>query len=132
MARASFRRNVRIARPPEEIWALAGDPARLAEWFPGIESSSVDGTTRTVTTGGGLSMVEEIVTNDALQRRFQYRITTSLFREHLSTVDVIDLCDGSSLVLYSVDADPSTMALVIAGAGGNALENLRALMEGAP
>ena len=48
-----------------------------------------------------------------------------MFREHLSTLDVIDLGDGTSLVVYSADADPSTMALVIAGAAGNALEHLR-------
>ena len=34
-ARGSVRRQVRIARPPDEVWALVGDPARIAEWFPG-------------------------------------------------------------------------------------------------
>jgi hypothetical protein len=47
-----------------------------------------------------------------------------------ATLDVIDLEDGTSLVVYSADADPSTMALVIAGAAGNALEHLRDLLEG--
>ena len=70
-------------------------------------------------------MPEEILTNDPLQRRFQYRITTGLFKEHLSTLDVLDLEDGTSVVVYSADAEPATMALVIAGAAGNALEHLR-------
>jgi len=77
----------------------------------------------------GLPMPEEILTNDPLQRRFQYRITAPMIREHLSTLDVLDLGDGTSLVVYSADADPATMALVIAGAAGNALEHLRDLME---
>jgi len=126
------RRQVRIARPPDDVWAIVGDPGRIQEWFPGIDSSTVDGTTRVIVTGSGLPMPEEIVTNDPLQRRFQYRITAPMIREHLSTLDVLDLDDGTSLVVYSADADPSTMALVIAGAAGNALEHLRTMMEGAP
>ena len=129
--RASVRRQVRISRSPDDVWSIVGDPARIAEWFPGIVSATVEGTTRVITTGSGLPMPEEILTNDPLQRRFQYRITASMVREHLSTLDVLDLGDGTSLVVYSADADPATMALVIAGAAGNALEHLRDRMEGA-
>ena len=129
--RGSVRRQIRIACPPAEVWAIVGDPARIQEWFPGIESSTVEGASRVIVTGSGLPMPEEIVTNDPLQRRFQYRITAPMLREHLSTLDVLDLDDGTSLVVYSADADPATMALVIAGAAGNALEHLRTMMEGA-
>lgn len=128
--RKSVRRQVRIACPPEEIWELVGDPARIQEWFPGIASSTVDGTTRVVTTDSGIPLPEEILTCDPIQRRFQYRVTAPMVTEHLSTLDVLDLGDGTSLVLYSADADPSTMALVIAGAAGNALDHLRTMMEG--
>lgn len=128
--RGSVRRHVRIDRPAGDVWTIVGDPARIAEWFPGIESATVEGSTRTITTGAGMPMPEEILTNDPLQRRFQYRITAPMFREHLSTLDVIELDEGSCLVVYSADADPATMALVIAGAAGNALEHLRDLMEG--
>ena len=129
-ARGSVRRHVRIARPPDEVWAIVGEPARIAEWFPGITGATVDGRTRVITTGAGIPMPEEIVTVDPVQRRFQYRITAPMFREHLSTLDVLDLGDGTSLVVYGADADPATMALVIAGAAGNALEHLRSMMEG--
>ena len=128
-ARGSVRRQVRIKRSPDDVWSLIGDPARLPEWWPGITDAVVDGNSRVITTGAGIPMPEEILTNDPLQHRFQYRITTSLFKEHLSTLDVLDLGDGTSLVVYAADANPSTMALVIAGAAGNALENLRVMME---
>ena len=128
--RKSVRRQVRIACPPEEIWALVGDPTRIQEWFPGIVGSTVEGTTRVVTTASGIPLPEEILTCDPIQRRFQYRVTAPMVTEHLSTLDVLDLEDGTSLVLYSADADPATMALVIAGAAGNALEHLRTMMEG--
>jgi hypothetical protein len=130
VARGSVRREVRINCPADDVWAIVGDPARVAEWFTGIERADISGNTRVVTTGSGLPMPEEIVTNDAILRRFQYRITAPMFREHLSTIDVIDLGDGTSLVMYAADADPGTMALIIAGAAGSALLQLRDRLEG--
>ena len=128
--RGSIRREVRIAAPADEVWGWVGDPGRLAEWFPGITDATVDGATRTITTGSGIPMVEELVTIDRLQRRFQYRITGGLFREHLSTIDVVDMGDGTSLVVYGVDAEPAVMSLVIGGAAGNALQHLKSMLEG--
>lgn len=129
--RGSVRRQVHIKRAPNEVWAVVGDPTRIPEWFPGITAATVDGTTRVITTGSGIPIPEEILTQDAVQRRFQYRITGPMVKEHLSTLDVLDLGDGTSLVVYAADADPSTMALIIAGAAGNALQNLRTMLEGA-
>ena len=129
-SRASIRREVRIRRSADELWEWVGDPARLAEWWPGITACVVEGDSRTITMGSGLPMPEKLLTIDRLQRRFQYRITAPIFREHTSTIDVHDLGDGTSLVVYSVDAEPSTMALVIGGAAGNALQHLRSLLEG--
>jgi hypothetical protein len=129
--RGSVRRQVRIKCAPEEVWAFIGDPTRLPEWWPGITAAAVDGTTRVITTGSGIPIPEEILTQDGVQRRFQYRITGPMVKEHLSTLDVLDLGDGTSLVVYAADANPSTMALIIAGAAGNALQNLRTMMEGA-
>lgn len=125
----TVRREVRIGRPAAAVWALVGDPAALPRWFPGIVDAVVDGTTRVVTTGAGLPMPEQIVTCDPILRRFQYRITAPLFRHHLSTLDVIDLGDETSLVVYGVDAEPDVMALVIGGAAGNALHHLKTLLE---
>jgi uncharacterized protein YndB with AHSA1/START domain len=128
--RGSVRREVRIECPADEVWAYVGAPERLHEWFPGIEACTVEGDTRVITTGSGIPMPEQLVTIDPLQRRFQYRITAPIVREHLSTIDVIDLGDGTTLVVYSVDADPSTMALVIGGAAGNAIAHLGRMLTG--
>ena len=128
--RGSVRRQVHIKRSPDEVWDFIGDPSRIAEWFPGITSATVDGTMRVITTGSGIPIPEEILTQDAVQRRFQYRITGPMVKFHTSTLDVLDLGDGTSLVVYAADAEPSTMALIIAGAAGNALRHLRTMMEG--
>jgi hypothetical protein len=121
---------VRIARPAEEVWALVGDPARVAEWFPGIESCRVEGLQRVVTLSSGQEVTETIVTIDPLQRRFQYQMKSPLCRSHLGTLDVIGLGEHDCLVIYSTDADPATMALAIGGASGAALEHLATMLEG--
>lgn len=127
--RGSVRRQVRIARPPDEVWTLVGDPARITEWWPGIVGASVQGATRVITTASGITMPETILTADRLQRRFQYRIDAPIMREHLSTLDVLDDGEGGSIVVYAADADPATMALIIGGAAGAALEKVRCLLE---
>ncbi len=129
MTLGSIRHQIRIHRPAAAVWELAGDPTRLHEWFPGITSCSVEGNNRLITLGSGLTMPEEILVNDKIQRRFQYRITAPLFKHHRGTIDVIDLDDDSCLVTYSTDADPRTMALTIAGATAGALDELKRQME---
>jgi ABC-type amino acid transport substrate-binding protein len=65
-------------------------------------------------------------------RRFQYRITAPMFTEHLGTVDVHALEDGTSLVVYSTDANPAALALVIGGAARAALAALPVTLGLAP
>jgi hypothetical protein len=130
---ASIRRELRIDRPAEQVWPLVGDPARIHEWFPGIVTSTVEttdeGVVRTVTLATGIPLVEHVVTNDPIAHRFQYRIAGGVFSEHLGTVDLIDLGDGTCLGVYSTDARPDVMALVIGGASGVALQNIKSLAE---
>ena len=126
----SIRHEIRIDRPAADVWALAGDATMLHTWFPGIVDCTVDGTTRVITMGSGISMPEEILVCDDLQRRFQYRITAPLFKHHRGTIAVIDLGDQTSLVVYSTEADPRTMALVIASGTNGALHELKRQMEG--
>ncbi len=122
--RGSARHAVRLSWPPDEVWALVGAPERVHEWFPGIASSTVDGDQRVVVTGSGIPMPEQLLTIDNVLRRFQYRITAPMFAEHLSTIDVHDLGDGTCLTVYAVDADPAPLALVIGGAARAGLEGL--------
>ena len=129
MTIGSIRYEVRIHRPAADVWALAGDAARLHEWFPGITSCQVDGNQRIIVLGSGMAMPEEILVDDPVQRRFQYRITAPIFKHHRGTIDVIDLGDDSCLVVYSTEADPRTMALTIAGGTAEALDELRRQME---
>jgi carbon monoxide dehydrogenase subunit G len=123
------RREREIAASADDVWARITDAAGLAGWFPGIESSTVDGDTRVITMGSGIPLAETILTNDSIQRRFQYRIAGGLFKEHLGTIDVIPTAAERCLVVYSSDADPATMAIVLGGATGNALDELARQLE---
>jgi len=125
----TIRHEIRIRRPAGDVWALAGDPAKLHLWFPGIVDCTVNDTTRVITTGAGMPMPEEILVCDNTQRRFQYRITAPIFTHHRGTIDVIDLGDDTCLVVYSTEADPRTMALVIGGGTAGALRELKRQME---
>ena len=127
--RASERRERVIEVHAERAWEVVGRPELLHLWFAGIVESVVDGSTRTITLGTGVRLAEAILTNDPLQRRFQYRITGGLFAEHLGTIDVIALDDQRCLVVYSSDADPATMAVVLGGATDAALVELARQLE---
>ena len=131
MTFGAVRHHVRIARSADDVWALAGDPARLHEWFPGVVACHVEGTTRVITVGSGLPLPEEILVCDPVLRRFQYRITAPLFTFHRGTIDVLDLGDGTCVVVYTTDADPRAMALTIGGGTAGALDELKRQMEGA-
>ncbi len=126
--RGSVRHQVHLECPPDHAWALVGEPTRLHEWFPGIVSSTVEGDQRTVVTRSGLPMPEQLLTVDPVLKRFQYRITSPLFAEHLGTIDVLDVDDGSCLVVYSTDARPAPLALVIGGAARAGLARLPELL----
>ncbi len=127
--RGSERRQRLISVPADEAWAVVGRPEVLHHWFPGIDACTVAGRTRTITTGMGLQLAEELVTNDPLQRRFQYRISGGLFKEHLASIDVLAVDDATCIVTYASDADPATMAVVLGGAMDGALAELARQLE---
>lgn len=127
--RGSQRRHRVIDVSADRAWEVVGRPDVLHHWFPGIESCTVEGSVRTITTGMGLQLAEDLLTNDPLQRRFQYRISGGFFREHLASLDVIPLDDHRCLVTYASDAEPATMAIILGGAMEGALAELARQLE---
>ncbi len=125
---ATVRRHIRIAAPPDEVWAILRDPVSIARWWPGITAATHEGNTRMVTLASGPSVPEEFITLDDDQRRLQYRLQLPVVSHHLATVDVLDDHAGS-LVVYGTDIAPDAMALVFGGASGAALEGLKRLIE---
>jgi hypothetical protein len=126
---ASLRHERRIAADADVVWGVVTRPESIVEWFPGVESCVIEGNVRTITLATGLEMPEEILVNDALQRRFAYRINSPLFRFHFASIDVIALGDNDTLCVYSTTAEPDTLALLIAGGTYGALEQIQRIAE---
>jgi uncharacterized protein YndB with AHSA1/START domain len=129
MTLGSLRHEIRIRRSADAVWARVRDAAGLHTWFPGLTDCQVQGNNRTIFLGSGMAMPEEILVNDDVQRRFQYRITAPIFRHHRGTIDVIELGPEECIVVYSTEADPRTMALTIAGGTAGALDELKRQLE---
>lgn len=127
--RGSVRREVTVAVDAATAWNVVGRPEILHLWFPDVVDCRVEGDRRTITLASGLTMVERILTNDPIQRRFQYRVEGGMFAEHLASLDVIGLSDRCCLVTYASDADPAPLAVVLGGATGRALAELRRQLE---
>lgn len=125
----TIRREVIVERSADDVWDRIKDPADHPSWFVGMADAVVEGSVRTITTGTGMSLPEEIVTIDGILRRFQYRVTSPFFEFHLGTIDVIGLEPERCLLVYSTDCKPDAMALVIGGTAGNALKELKRQME---
>jgi len=122
---ASRRYEIYIDRDPDDVWNVVSDAERISEWFPLIEKSTVRAGKRRIELRGGGVVEEDIVTNDAALRRFQYRISGGdvPVEFHLGTIDVIPVRSGS-LVIYGTDVLPDERADVIGPATQEALANL--------
>lgn len=129
MRRGTTRRQVTIARPADEVWAVVTRADLLHHWFPGMAGCEVDGDQRTIHLGTGMALAETILVNDPTQRRFQYTLAGGFFREHLGTIDVIEVDPDRTVVTYSSDVRPAAMALVLGGATEGALRELRRQLE---
>lgn len=121
---ATVRHERRIAAPASEVWEVIRRPEDIVEWFPGIVKARVEGSSRVITLATGVEMPEDVLTVDPILRRFQYRITSPLYRFHLGTIDVHELAERDSLCVYSTTAEPDVMALVVGGATVAALEQI--------
>ena len=126
---ASLRHEIRISAPADVVWAVISRPESIPDWFPGVESCTVDGSTRVLKTRAGMEIPEEILAIDPLMRRFAYRIIAPLYTFHLGTIDVIELGTSDSLCVYSTTAEPDALALIIAGATTEALLQIKRCAE---
>lgn len=129
MRRGTARRQVTIARPADDVWAVVTRADLLHHWFPGMVDCQVDGDQRTIHLSTGMALAETILTNDPTQRRFQYTLAGGFFSEHLGTIDVLEVDADRCLVAYASDVRPAAMSLVLGGATEGALRELRRQLE---
>ena len=116
MTLGSIRHHIRINRPADTVWALAGDPTRLHEWFPGI--SLVPGRRQHPHDRARLRSADARGDLGPRPRPASLPVPDNgaVFTYHRGGIDVIDLGDETCVVVYTTDCDPRPMALTIGGA----------------
>ena len=71
---ANVRETVMIAAHPNDVWEIAGDPGRIADWVPAIASSAADGDERSCTLVDGAELIERILERSDVERYYDYEI----------------------------------------------------------
>jgi carbon monoxide dehydrogenase subunit G len=129
---ATYRYHRQLDHPADDVWALIADAGNVSSWFPLVKTSVAEGSRRHLTLQDDTLVVEDIVTSDDEHRRFQYAITGGGIpvESHLSTVDVIEVADGSALVVYGVELEPAGLLAVLGPAVEAAVDNLAVVLAG--
>ncbi|MFD4636291.1 SRPBCC family protein [Lentzea sp. NPDC058436] len=128
----SIRSHAVLDHDAATVWAVVRRVGSVADWFPSMSSSEPTDSGRVVVLGDGTRLVEDTVTlNDEL-RRYQYRITGGdlVPTAHLGTIDVLDLGDGRSVLVYGSDVEPAEVAEAFDAAIGEAVAGLNAHLTG--
>ena len=145
----TYRVEIEIDRPADDVWAVVGDFANL-DWFPGHDRVEVHGNERTSWMQGlAPGNVERLEARDEAARAFTYATvgvvgdskvplpnggffdTASLVGHHRATITVTPTGAATSHVTYDVSVDDDdAMAARISGGYAHALESLKSFVEG--
>ena len=126
---ATTRYDAHIARTPDEVYAVIADVTAMPSWFPGISEARLEGDERTLKLELGIDLVEKVVTDDPVLRRYQYAIIGGVpVEHHIGTIDVLPDGDGSRVV-YGSDIRPDEMAGIVGPATEGGLAALKAMLE---
>lgn len=121
--------EIEIAKPADEVWAVAGDFGGIGEWFPGIESCVVDGDER-ILKMLGMEITERLESRDPDARKLVYAIVGGIpVGNHRATITVNEVGAGS-LVSWEVEVDPDDMTDVMHQTYQGALSALKEHLGG--
>ena len=118
-----------IDAPADRVWAVAGDFGGIASWMPGIESCRVEGEDRIIETMG-MTITERLVAKDDAGQSLTYSIAGGAPVESHEAVITVTPSGDSSHVTWAVDATPDEMADLMTTLYQQALEALKARVEG--
>lgn len=129
---ADFSDTIVIQRDPDAVWSLVGEPGRIAEWLPFIDTAEVDGESRRCTAINGARLAERIVHRDDPGRSYQYTVEDAPMPVDslLATIAVAPAGDGASLVTWHTAVEPGELAETFAPIYREGLESLREKLEG--
>lgn len=113
----------------DAVWAVIGDFGGIGTWMPGIESCRVEGDDRILETMG-MTITERLVSRDDAARALTYSIADGAPVESHQAVITVTPAGNGSHVTWEVDATPDEMADLMATIYQQALEALKARIEG--
>ncbi|NKQ57680.1 SRPBCC family protein [Amycolatopsis sp. K13G38] len=127
----TLRTHAVLDHDADTVWKLVRDAGNVADWFPAMTGSSIEGSLRRVTLADGSVIEEVIVASDDSLRRLQYRARAGdlPIADHLGTVDVIELDPGRSILIYSTDIAPAELARAFDGAISEAVGALNEFLS---
>lgn len=129
-----FEVGVDVAVPPAAAWELAGDPARVGEWFGPVTECVVEGDVRRATMRHGAVLVERLIDRDEAGRSYSYTVEEGIpgLTSHRATIRVEE-APGGCRVLWRQTATSDTEGYDIeerlAGVMTTGLESLRDRLE---
>jgi mxaD protein len=104
--------EIKIARKPDEVWAVVGDFGGLGAWLPGVESCRVEGDDRHLAMMG-MEITEHLIRKDEDGRSITYGITAGVpVEKHEATITVSPDGDGST-VTWDVEADDAMTEMFV-------------------
>jgi len=120
---------VDIAASADQVWTVVGDFGGIATWMPGIETCRVEGDDRIIAMMG-MTITERLVAKDDTGRSLTYTIADGApVESHQATITVIPTGETAH-VTYDVEATPDEMSDLMVGLYQQALEALKAHVEG--
>jgi len=117
-----------IARPADEVWAVAGDFGGIGGWMPGLDSCRVEGDDR-ILGMLGMEITEHLVRRADTARSLPYAITAGVPIEHHEATVTVTGEGGGSRVTWDVEALPDEMVDLMVGLYQQALEALKTHVE---
>jgi uncharacterized protein YndB with AHSA1/START domain len=108
---AIVHETIQIDADPERVWALAGDPARIAEWVPAVASATAAGDERRCVLDDGGELVERIIERSDADRSYEYEIVDAPLplRSYRSRLTV-EGHDGHAHVDWVAEFEPQQAA----------------------
>ena len=131
-----FTVSVDVAAPPHQAWELAGDPARVHEWFGPVVAVSVDDDLRTVEMANGAILKERLVERDEPGLSYSYEVVEGIpgLTSHRATIAVTPAEQGSTIhwrQTATSEREDYDIEARLAGVLTAGLERLRDVLEGA-
>src|ERR1044072_3452977 len=109
---ASIRKEIRIDAPANQIWDALRDVGALhTRLVPGfVTDTKLEGNTRIVTFGNGMTAREDIVSIDATRQRVAWAVIGQAFRHYSGAAWVESDPKGGSRFFWTADLLPDELA----------------------